>query len=286
MAATDTLEDRRRAIYEIAEAIAPTWARRRAEVERTSTPVREWMLRALAPHAGDTVLELAAGVGETGFDAAARIGSTGRLVTSDLSPRMLDAARLRGTERGINNVDYRVMDAERIEIPDDSVDGVLCRFGYMLMPDPAAALAETRRVLRPGGRVALAVWGAPERNPYFTAPAMSLVQRGHVPPPEPPPAPSPFALAAPGRIEALLSGAGFADVHVEEVAVRFVNCGFDEYLDVVADTSGPIGLALQRLGAEERAAVKADLTLALARFTVDDRLEIPGLALCAAARRH
>src|ERR671937_2244526 len=99
------------------------------------------------------------------------------------------------------------MDAERMELDDDSVDGVLCRFGYMLMADPAAALAETRRVLRAGGRLTLAVWGALERNPFFAIIAISLVQRGHVPPPEPPPAPGPFSMAGPERIEGLLRDA-------------------------------------------------------------------------------
>jgi ubiquinone/menaquinone biosynthesis C-methylase UbiE len=80
-----------------------------------------------------------------------------RLITTDFSPAMLEAARRRGAELGVANVDYRVIDAERIELHDDSVDGVLCRFWYMLMADPAAAFAETRRVLRPGGRLALAV---------------------------------------------------------------------------------------------------------------------------------
>jgi ubiquinone/menaquinone biosynthesis C-methylase UbiE len=76
-------------------------------------------------------------------------------------------SRRRGAELGVNNVEYRVMDAERIELDADSVDGVLCRFGYMLMADPAAALRKTRRVLRRGGRLTLAVWGAPERNPFL-----------------------------------------------------------------------------------------------------------------------
>ncbi|HVM35485.1 MAG TPA: class I SAM-dependent methyltransferase [Actinomycetota bacterium] len=76
---------------------------------------------------------------------------------------MLDAARRRGAELGVTNVGYQVLDAERIELDDDSVDGVLCRLGYMLMGDAATALAETRRVLRPGGRVTLALLG--RRNP-------------------------------------------------------------------------------------------------------------------------
>jgi SAM-dependent methyltransferase len=279
--ATDT--DYREAIYQIAEAIAPTWERRRAEVEEVSTPVREWMLRELRPQAGDTVLELAAGVGETGFEAAAIVGETGRLITTDLSPAMLDAARRRGVELGVANVDYRVMDAERIELDDDSVDGVLCRFGYMLMADPAAALAETRRVLRPGGRLALAVWGALERNPFFAIVGVSLVQRGHMPPPEPPPAPGPFSMASPQRTEALLRGAGFADARTEEVPGRFVVPDVDEYLSLIADTAGPLGLALRGLGEPDRAAVRADVEDSLQRFAANSGYELPGLALCAVA---
>jgi ubiquinone/menaquinone biosynthesis C-methylase UbiE len=281
--ATDTLDDYRHAIYEIAEAIAPTWERRRAEVEELSAPFREWMLRALGPREGDTVLELAAGVGDTGFEAAAIVGETGRLMTTDVSPAMLEAARRRGAELGVANAGYRVMDAERIELDDNSVDGVLCRFGYMLMADPATALAETRRVLRPGGRLALAVWGTAEQNPFFVTIAVSLVQRGHLPLPEPPPAPGPFSMASSERTEGLLRRAGFAEVRTEEVAGRFVASDADEYLSVIADTAGPIGLTLRGLAEPDRAAVNADVENSLRRFAADGGYEIPCLALCAVA---
>ena len=281
--ATDTLDDYREAIYEIAEAIAPTWERRRAEVEELSTPFREWMLRALGPREGDTVLELAAGVGDTGFEAAAIVGETGRLMTTDVSPAMLEAARRRGAELGVANAGYRVMDAERIALDDNSVDGVLCRFGYMLMADPATALAETRRVLRPGCRLALAVWGTAERNPFFVTIAVSLVQRGHLPLPEPPPAPGPFSMASSERTEGLLRRAGFAEVRTEEVAGRFVASDADEYLSVIADTAGPIGLTLRGLAEPDRAAVNADVENSLRRFAADGGYEIPCLALCAVA---
>ena len=197
--------------YEIAEAIAPTWERRREDIERACAQVRDWMLKELRPSEGDTVLELAAGVGETGLQAAAALGERGRLITTDLSPAMLAAARRRGDELGVENVTYEVMDAEHLPLETDSVDGVLCRFGYMLMEDQAAALAETRRVLRSGGRLALACWGPPERNPFFGLIGMSLGQRGHIPPLEPPPAPGPFSMASPERTTALLEGAGFSE---------------------------------------------------------------------------
>lgn len=280
---TDTLEERRRELYEIAQAIAPTWERRRAEIEEATTPVRAWMLKELRPRQGDTVLELAAGVGETGFEAAALVGGTGRLITSDLSPAMLDAARRRGEELAVTNVDYRVIDAERIELDDDCVDGVLCRFGYMLMIDPPAAFAETRRVMRPGGRLTLAVWTELERNPFFSIIVGSLVQRGHIPPPEGPAAPGPFSMASGEGIERLLRDAGFAEVRSEEVPVRFVVPDVDGYMSMIADTAGPIGLALKGLSETDRAAVRADVEGPLASFASDAGYELPCVAVCAVA---
>jgi SAM-dependent methyltransferase len=176
------------------------------------------------------------------------------------------------------------MDAERIELADGSVDGVLCGFGYMLMADPATALAETRRVLRPGGRLALAVWGALERNPFFGIVGISLVQRGHIEPPEPPPAPGPFSMASAERTEGLLRRAGFTEVRTEEVPARWVLADVDEYLSLIADTAGPIGLALRRLEGSDRAAVKADVEDSFGRFATEAGYELPGVALCAVAQ--
>ena len=148
------------------QALAPGWERWRAQLSDGLAPVREWLVGELAPRPGDIVLELSAGAGDTGFAAAAIVGERGRLISSDFSSEMVQAAGRRGAELGLNNVEYRVIDAERIELDAESVDGVLCQSGYMLMADPAAALLETRRVLRPGGRLALSVWGEPERNPW------------------------------------------------------------------------------------------------------------------------
>ena len=282
MSTETAVERQQREIYEIAEAIAPGWERRRPLVEKVCTPLRQWMLRELAPRPGDTVLELAAGIGDTGFEAAEIIGERGRLLTTDFSPAMLAAARRRGAELGVENVEYREIDAQRIDLDDDSVDGVLCRLGYMLMPDPAAALAETRRVLRPGGRVALAVWGAMEQNPFFTVVAISLVQLGHMPPPEPP-GPPVFSMASAERTTALLEGAGFSNVRTEAVPVLFEVPDVEEYLSVTSDTGGPIALVLQGLSETDREALKANVEGALARFATEDGYRIPGAALCAAA---
>ena len=161
--------------------MAPGWGRRAERIDETTAPIREWLIDALAPQPGDIVLELAAGPGSTGFAAAPLVGDDGRVISTDFSPAMVEVARRRAEALGVTNVEHRVMDAERLELEDDSVDGVLCRFGYMLMPDPEAAFDETRRVLRPGGRLALAVWRSPERNPWISLAGRVLVERGLLP---------------------------------------------------------------------------------------------------------
>jgi ubiquinone/menaquinone biosynthesis C-methylase UbiE len=276
--------DHHRTVYELAEAIAPGWERRRARIEENTAAVREWMVAEVEPRPGDIVLELAAGAGDTGFDAAAIVGEHGRLISTDFSPAMVEVARRRGAERGLANVEYRVMDAERIELDAASVDRVLCRFGFMLMADPAAALAEARRVLRPGGRLALAVWGAPERNPWITIGFALLVERGHVPPPQPSGEPDPFAMASEAQTRALLERAGFTAVRTEEVPVRFTFRDIDDYFTFTADTGGAIAPVLRGMADDEREALKAQLGAAFAPFRAEHGYELGGIALSAVAR--
>jgi SAM-dependent methyltransferase len=276
------VEDYRRTSYEIWEAMAPGWERWRAQLAEALTPVRGWLIRKLAPQPGDTVLELGAGAGDTGFDAASIVGEGGRLISTDFSPDMVDVARRRGGEVGLENVDYRVMDAESIDLDADSIDGVLCQSGYMLMADPAAALAETRRVLRPGGRLALSVWGTPERNPWAAIGGMILIQRGHMPPPEPG-APGIFSMASEERTRELLEGASFASVRMEEVPVRFPFRDLDEYQAWVTEVAGAFAVVVRGLPEGEREALKAQLKDAFAPFVVDGGYELPGVALCVVA---
>ena len=143
------------------------------------------MIDAVDPQPGQRMLELAAGLGETGFLAAEMVAPVGGVITSDQADAMLDGARKRAGELNLTNVEFQVLNAEWIDLPVASVDIVFCRWGYMLMADPAAALAEARRVLRPEGHVALAVWDAIEHNPWALLPATELLERGLMQPPEP-----------------------------------------------------------------------------------------------------
>jgi len=275
-------EEYRRTALENWQVMAAGWERRRAEIERVTRPVSERMVQALDPQPGDTVLELAAGPGDTGFLAATILGEKGRLISSDFSSEMVEVARRRAAELGLGNVEHRVIDAEEIPLDDDSVNGVLCRFGFMLMPDPAAALAETRRVLRPGGRLALAVWGRAERNPWISIAGRILAERGLAPPPEPG-TPGMFVLADAERLRELLEGAGFGVERVEDVPVLFTYDDVDHYIAVARETGGMFARIWSDASDEDREAIKARLSEEFVPCAVDGGYEMPGAAVVAAA---
>jgi SAM-dependent methyltransferase len=277
------LDEYRNTSLESWKRMAAGWERQRSRIESGSAPVTEWLVRELAPQPGETILELAAGPGDTGFAAAVLLGDEGRLISTDFSPEMVEVARRRAAELGLTNVEHRVADAEHLELGDDSVDGVICRFAYMLMADPAAALAETRRVLRPDGRLVLAVWRGPERNPWVSIAGRVLVTRGLAPPPDPE-VPGMFTMASDERVHSLLDAAGFSEVRTEDVPAPFVADDVDGYVTAARDTGGMFARAWGAASEEERAAVKDELAKAFAPFAADGGYVLPGLALVAFAR--
>jgi ubiquinone/menaquinone biosynthesis C-methylase UbiE len=131
-------------------------------VAAINAPVTAALLAAIDPRPGDVVLDLAAGTGDV---AEAVAGRGAQVLATDISPAMVEAAR----RRRIEGADHRVMDMQAIELPEESVDAAVSRYGYMLVPDPGLALRETRRVLRPGGPLAFATWAPAKRNPWATA---------------------------------------------------------------------------------------------------------------------
>jgi SAM-dependent methyltransferase len=275
-------DEYRRTALENWQTIASGWERRREQIERTTRPVTEWMVRALDPQPGNTVLELAAGPGDVGFAAAPLLGEEGRLISSDFSPEMVEVARRRAAELALRNVEHRQIDAEDIPLEDGSVDGVLCRFGLMLMPDPEAVVAEMRRVLRPSGRLTVAVWSTGSRNPWITVAGRILVELGHAPPPDPD-APGPFVLADHQRLGELLDGGGFAAVSVEEIELVMKYDDVDDYIAVSTETSGMLARIWAEVSGAEREEIATRLGEDFAQFAVGGGYELPGVAVVAGA---
>jgi SAM-dependent methyltransferase len=265
--------------------VAPGWSRQRSYLWSVSRTVGERLVDALDPTPGETLLELAAGPGDTGFTAALRLGPNGLLISTDVAPEMVGTARERGHELGLTNVDYRVMDAQALDLPDGAVDGIVCRWGVMLVPHPARALEESFRVLRPGGRMSFSVWAEPEANPWGTAVGRALLALGLIDRPDPD-APGPFRLGNTSRVEELVLAAGFDDPTIEEVAVTFEHESFDQYWDVTADLSFLLTAALATLDSDTIGEVRSHAAESLLPYTdATGRLTIPGLTRNVLARK-
>jgi len=201
------------------------------------------------------------------------------VLSTDLSPAMVKAARRRGIERA----EHRTMDMQALDLPDASFDGVVCRFGYMLVPDPARALQETRRVLRPRGRLAFATWAPAKRNPWATAYGPVLIEHGLVEPPVPG-EPGQFALGDPELIVSLVRTAGFAVASVEEVQVEFRFGDWDEYRRVVTSLAAALRQTLESLDDAMRLEIDTAARRRIDRFRTEKGYRLPGVALVTTAR--
>jgi ubiquinone/menaquinone biosynthesis C-methylase UbiE len=264
------------------EEAASGWTRQQQAMREFSAPVSHWMIEAIVPQPGERVLELAAGLGETGMLAAELVAPMGGVVISDQAEAMLAGARARAVALGLSNVEFQVLNAEWIDLPVASIDAVLCRWGYMLMADPPAALIETRRVLRPGGRIALAVWDSIERNPWALLPARELLERDLSEPADG--QPGPFALGSPERVLELLEQAGFAEVRVDAVDLRRRHTSFQEFWDSTLDLSRQLHDAVFDRPEVEIAEIHTAIAERFTPYTAPDgSLDIPGRTLVASA---
>jgi SAM-dependent methyltransferase len=263
--------------------LAAAWERNRDRMFESVRPVSDWLVNDVDPRPGDTILELTAGPGETGFLAAARVGSNGRLISSDLSPGMVAAARRGADARGLDNVECRVIDAQSIDLPDSSVDAVVSRFGVMLVPEPPRVLAEARRVLRAGRRFAYAVWGPPASNPWLTSLVGALFETGLLPPVVPGADAGPFSLADPEANGALLANAGYTNVRVDDITGVMDFADVDDYFSLQSSIGGPIASFVASLTNEQQEAIVTALGPILEPFRRDAIYQIPYHAVAAGA---
>jgi SAM-dependent methyltransferase len=265
--------------------VAGGWAQHADYADTRGARSAHRMLELADVRPGARVLELACGPGGLGLAAAERVGRAGEVVLTDVAEEMTAIAAARAADRGLPNVTARVLDLERIDEPDGSYDVVLCREGLMFAVDPAAASAAIARVLRPGGRVAVAVWGPRERNPWLGV-VMDAASAQIGAPVPPPGVPGPFALGDAGRLRGLLADAGLADVQVGELPVPLRAASFDEWWTRTLALAGPLPAILAAMPAAGVRAMRERAREAVRPYeTATGGLDFPGVALIASGRR-
>jgi SAM-dependent methyltransferase len=262
------------------------WRVHDARLRSSSRIVSERMLTVTGVGPGQRVLDIATGTGEPAIPAAEQVGPSGFVLGTDFVEGMLAVARDKAAERGLHNVEFRRIDGEDLEVPAGSFDAVLLRWGLMFMPDPLACLHNARRALRAGGRIAIACWAEPDRNPWATLP-LTVLARYTTVPTTPPGSPGLFAFADPSKLRATLDAAGFCDIALDEVAV--VEGGdFDdgyEYLTYIRGLAGPVARLYDGLPPETQRNVDRDVAAAAERFRVESSIQLPGVTWIAGARR-
>ncbi|MEO8926919.1 MAG: methyltransferase domain-containing protein [Caulobacteraceae bacterium] len=247
-------------------ATGETWAALNDRLDRTLEPLGRAAMEALAPGPGERLIDIGCGCGKTTFDLAGRVGDKGHVIGVDVSAPMLRIARARAGPAGALAATFLQADAQTHAFDRGAADGAFSRFGVMFFADPAAAFANIRAALAPGGRLAFVCWRPMSENPMMALPLAAALP--HLPEPPPPPdplAPGPFAFADPRRVRAILSRAGFTHIDIAPRDQPITTGDLDQAVDM-AQKIGPLGFIL-RENPDLRGAVIDAIRAALAAFS-------------------
>jgi ubiquinone/menaquinone biosynthesis C-methylase UbiE len=252
---------------------AAEWRRGAAARVQAFGPATDMMLDLVKVAAGSRVLDVGAGAGDSTLVAAQRVGPSGRVLATDISASMLEIAAESARQAGLNNVDTRVMDAQRLDLEPDSFDAVVSRNCLMLIPDYSQALTEIRRVLKPGGQFAAIVFSTPDRCPYLSIPHAIVFRVGRLTSPAPERC-GEFRLGAPGVLEDAYRTAGFREISVHTVPTRR---RFPSLAEAMQYARGPLPLRelMVRLSDAEQQRAWREIERALAQFVGPNGYDSP-----------
>ena len=240
-------------------------------------PAHSTLLARAALQPGEDVLDVACGTGLVTFPAAERVAPTGRVVGVDIAEKMVATARALAHERGVTNAEFARCGAEELDVAPP-FDAALCSLGLMYVPRPKVALTEMHRVLRPGGRVVVSVWG--ERSSCGWAEVFPIVDSrvaSDV-------CPLFFALGAPGALVQVMTQAGFTDVDTTRLDVELVYADDDDAVGA-AFLGGPVALAYSRFDDDTRRSARREYLDSLRPYRDGCGYRVPGQFVIAAARR-
>jgi SAM-dependent methyltransferase len=263
---------------------AAGWIKWHAWNEAGMRPLSLWVCQAARVAPGDRVLDVGAGTGIPSLAIAAIIRPGGTIIAVDHTVDMLEAAAQNARAAHLDNIAFRQMEADSLDFPDDSFDAVTSTFTLMFCPEPARVVAEVRRVLKPGGRFAFAVWDEPEKNPFFTTTMSTVGQFLRLPPPDPT-APGPFRLATAGALSEVLRAGGFPDAEVTSLPFEIPFQSTDQHWEIFSDMMPALKNAADILPSDEIAKLRGALREALAPHRDGERVLLRATPLTATGRK-
>jgi ubiquinone/menaquinone biosynthesis C-methylase UbiE len=265
------------------DASAPGWWASRRTTEEAGQALNERMVQLAALGPGAQALDVGTGLGEPALTAARAVAPGGTVIGVDISPKSLEYARQRAAELGITNVSFVEGDAEQLGYAEGSFDAVLSRWAIMIFPNLVQSLAALRGMLKPGGRLVVAVWGRAPEVPLMSAPIGALARALGGLPPSPM---DPFYLGDPEVLQNQLRAAGFGAVSIEQVTATFVLENADEYLANQRACNPLAGALIDRQPQERQSALWTAVKESARPFTgPDGRVRIPNASLVATATR-
>ena len=263
---------------------ASLWEQHREIIRELFGPVSEALIEDAEVNAGCSVLDVATGHGEPALRVAEVVGPAGTVAGIDPAVDMIEAARRVADQRSRRNLRFEVAKADRLPFANDCFDAVVCRFGVMFFPSPIDGIREMLRVLKPGKKVAFAVWHYLDSNPFHYSLAR-VVNRFAPEPPLPADAPDAFRFALPGKLRDIVAEAGARDV-AERVFHFSINAPLsgDEFWNLRCDMAEKLRQRLAALPGEVREEVKHQALDAFRIYETATGVSFPAEVLIVSAR--
>lgn len=255
------------------------WEKHRAVIERMFAPVAAALVQDAGIVPGQAVLDVATGPGEPALSIAGIVGAKGRVVGVDVVPAMIDAAGREAGRRGLRNASFRVASADELPFDDESFDAVVSRFGVMFFPSPLGGVREMLRILKPGGKLALAVWHHARNNPFHSV-LSDIVERFVESPPLDADAPDAFRFAPRGKLLQVAREAGIADARERllEFAID-APLSLEGFWEVRTEMSDKLRTKLAQLSPAQVGAIKSAFLAAARVFSGEHGLSFPAEVL-------
>lgn len=280
-----TMSDKERNVLEEWRGSAPYWEKNADTIRAMFAPITQALIEAAGIGNGQNVLDIAGGTGEPSLTIAEVVGRSGRVVCTDAVAEMIASAEREADRRKLSNIEFRQCLADSLPFHDNEFDVVVSRLGAMFFPDTSAALGEILRVTAPGGRVAFAVWGMKEANPFFST-VTEVVSRYTESPPEDPDAPGAFRFAEGGKLARLFVAAGAADVNERAVSFQIqAALTTRQFWPLRVEISDSLRAKVAKLAPAQLSRIAEEIEEAVREHFPDGRMSFPAQVMIVSAKK-